>query len=82
MRLVARIGAAIADIAKRRGETIRRLFEAMFALACCTSESECEWRCSRPVSVAATIRFAWRRARDLRYVVDTNMLNCLVIRWN
>ena len=42
MRLVARIGAAIADIAKRRGEQFGA-FEAMFALACLYfQESECE----------------------------------------
>jgi dihydrofolate synthase/folylpolyglutamate synthase len=42
-RLVARIGAAIADIAKRRGEQFGA-FEAMFALACLYfQESECEF---------------------------------------
>src|SRR6202051_4652639 len=41
--LVARIGAAIADIAKRRGEQFGA-FEAMFALACLYfQESECEF---------------------------------------
>ena len=63
MRLVARIEAGIADIAKRRGEQFGA-FEAMFALACLYfQESECEFavnsRCSRPASAAATIRFAW-----------------------
>src|SRR6202165_5521344 len=42
-RLVARIGAAIADIAKRRGEQFGA-FEAMFALACLYfQERECDF---------------------------------------
>jgi dihydrofolate synthase/folylpolyglutamate synthase len=42
-RLVARIGAVIADIAKHRGEQFGA-FEAMFALACLYfQESECEF---------------------------------------
>jgi dihydrofolate synthase/folylpolyglutamate synthase len=42
-RLAARIGAGIADIAKRRGEQFGA-FEAMFALACLSfQESECEF---------------------------------------